>query len=48
MGPSGSGKSTLLDILAGRYIAAEVSGDVRVDGRRVRVHCYFRLGIIIF
>ena len=35
LGPSGAGKTTLLDILAGRQTAGAVSGDVRVNGRKV-------------
>ncbi|KAK2591717.1 Multidrug resistance protein [Conoideocrella luteorostrata] len=33
MGATGAGKTTLLDVLAGRALSGEVSGDIFIDGR---------------
>lgn len=42
-GPSGAGKTTLLEILAGKVRAAEVSGEVLVNGRPINVESFHRL-----
>ena len=36
LGPSGAGKTTLLDILAGRSTVGKVTGDVCLNGQRVK------------
>jgi ABC-type multidrug transport system ATPase subunit/ABC-type multidrug transport system permease subunit len=42
MGSSGAGKSTLLDVLAGRLISNDLTGQIRVNGKEVTDRRAFR------